>query len=162
MIKPPHPGEIIKEDYLLPLGMSVSRLAAALGIGTARLNEIVLGKRGITADTALRLARHFGTSVEFWLNLQSLYDLRNGRTQSWRKNRAHCNAAQGRVRPICVRQNYRLNPEEHPKQRRTAASPRMRKRRLSDQAAGAGVRTYLRSGRAIWVSGCRANAWVSN
>jgi addiction module HigA family antidote len=65
MIKPSHPGEIIKEDYLLPLG-----------IGTARLNEIVLGKRGITADTALRLARCFGTSAEFWLNLQSLYDLR--------------------------------------------------------------------------------------
>ena len=76
MIKPPHPGETIKEDYLAPLGMSVSRLAAALGIGTARLNEIVLGKRGITADTALRLARCLGTSAEFWLNLQSLYDLR--------------------------------------------------------------------------------------
>ena len=76
MIKPPHPGEIIKEDYLVPLDMSVNRLAAALGIGAARLNEIVRGKRGITADTALRLARCFGTSAEFWLNLQSLYDLR--------------------------------------------------------------------------------------
>lgn len=76
MIKPPHPGETIKEDYLVPLGMSVNRLAGALGIGTARLNEIVNGKRGITADTALRLARCFGTSAEFWLNLQSLYDLR--------------------------------------------------------------------------------------
>ena len=63
MIQPPHPGETIKEDYLLPLGMSV---------GTARLNEIVRGNRGITADTALRLARYFGTSAEFWLNLQSL------------------------------------------------------------------------------------------
>jgi addiction module HigA family antidote len=76
MTKPPHPGETIKEDYLVPLGMSVNRLAVALGIGTARLNEIVRGKRGITADTALRLARCFGTSAEFWLNLQSLYDLR--------------------------------------------------------------------------------------
>jgi addiction module HigA family antidote len=76
MIKPPHPGEIIKEDYLVPLGMSVNRLAKGLGIGAARLNEIVRGKRGITADTALRLARYFGTSPEFWLNLQSLYDLR--------------------------------------------------------------------------------------
>ena len=56
--------------------MSVRRLAAALSIGTSRLNEIVLGKRGITAETALRLARCFGTSPEFWLNLQSLYDLR--------------------------------------------------------------------------------------
>jgi addiction module HigA family antidote len=76
MIKPPHPGEIIKEDYLVPLGMSVNRLAKGLGVGAARLNEIVRGKRGITADTALRLARYFGTSPEFWLNLQSLYDLR--------------------------------------------------------------------------------------
>jgi antitoxin HigA-1 len=76
MIKPPHPGETIREDYLTPLGMSVSQLARALGIGAARLNEIVRGRRGITADTALRLARYFGTSAEFWLNLQSLYDLR--------------------------------------------------------------------------------------
>jgi len=76
MIKPPHPGETIKEDYLVPLGMSVNRLAAALGIGASRLNEIVRGRRGVTADTALRLARYFGTSAEFWLNLQSLYDLR--------------------------------------------------------------------------------------
>jgi addiction module HigA family antidote len=76
MIKPPHPGETIKEDYLVPLGMSVNRLAEALGIGASRLNEIVRGKRGVTADTALRLARCFGTSAEFWLSLQSLYDLR--------------------------------------------------------------------------------------
>ena len=65
MIKPPHPGEIIKEDYLAPLDMSEDRLASALGIGSARLNEIVRGKRRITADTALRLARCFGTSAEF-------------------------------------------------------------------------------------------------
>jgi addiction module HigA family antidote len=76
MIRPPHPGETIKEDYLLPLGMSVNQLAKALGIGAARLNEIVRGERGVTADTALRLARYFGTSPEYWLNLQSLYDLR--------------------------------------------------------------------------------------
>jgi addiction module HigA family antidote len=76
MIKPPHPGETIKEDYLAPLGMSVNQLAKALSIGPARLNEIVRGERGITADMALRLARYFGTSAEFWLNLQSLYDLR--------------------------------------------------------------------------------------
>src|SRR5260370_21915419 len=76
MIRPPHPGETIKEDYLVPLGMSVNRLAKALGMGAGRLNEIVRGERGITADTALRLARYFGTSPEFWLTLQSLYDLR--------------------------------------------------------------------------------------
>ena len=76
MIPPPHPGETIKEDYLVPLGMSVNQLAKALGIGAPRLNEIMRGRRGITADTALRLARYFGTSPEFWLSLQSLYDLR--------------------------------------------------------------------------------------
>ncbi len=75
-ISPPHPGETIKEDYLVPLGMSVNALAKALGIGASRLNEIVRGERGITADTALRLARYFNTSAEFWLNLQSFYDLR--------------------------------------------------------------------------------------
>jgi len=76
MIQPPHPGETIKEHYLLPLGMSVNALAKQLAIGTARLNEIVRGERGITADTALRLARYFGTSPEFWLGLQLEYDLR--------------------------------------------------------------------------------------
>jgi addiction module HigA family antidote len=74
--KTPHPGETIKEDYLVPSGMSVNQLAKELGVGAARLNEIVRGERGITADTALRLARYFRTSPEFWLNLQSLYDLR--------------------------------------------------------------------------------------
>jgi addiction module HigA family antidote len=72
----PHPGETIKEDYLVPLGTSVNQLAKALGVGAARLNEIVRGERGITADTALRLARYFRTRAGFWLNLQSLYDLR--------------------------------------------------------------------------------------
>jgi addiction module HigA family antidote len=76
MIQPPHPGETLKEDYLVPLNMSVNALAKALGIGAARLNEIVRGERGVTADTALRLARYFNTSPEFWLNLQNLYDLR--------------------------------------------------------------------------------------
>jgi addiction module HigA family antidote len=76
MIQPPHPGETLKEDYLVPLEMSVNALAKALGIGAARLNEIVRGERGVTADTALRLGRYFNTSPEFWLNLQTLYDLR--------------------------------------------------------------------------------------
>ena len=76
MIKPPHPGETIKEDYLVPLNMSVNRLAKGLHVTPARLNEIVRGERSVTANTALRLARYFGTSAQFWLNLQSLYDLR--------------------------------------------------------------------------------------
>src|SRR5438477_3836870 len=76
---PPHPGETIREDVLTPLNMSVNRLAKALGITSARLNEIVRGKRGITADTALRLARYLGTSPDFWLGLQLEYDLRIAR-----------------------------------------------------------------------------------
>ena len=81
-IQPPHPGETIREDYLEPLGMSVNQLSKALGITAARLNEIVLGRRGITADTALRLARYFGTSAEFWVGLQGLYDLRMAENQN--------------------------------------------------------------------------------
>lgn len=76
MIPPPHPGETIEEDYLKPLAMSVNQLAKALGVGATRMSEIVRGKRGVTADTALRLARYFNTSAEFWLNLQTFYDLR--------------------------------------------------------------------------------------
>ena len=79
LIPPPHPGETILEDVLKPLGMSVNRLAKALGITAARLNEIVRGRRGITANTALRLARYLGTSAEFWLGLQLEYDLRVAR-----------------------------------------------------------------------------------
>jgi addiction module HigA family antidote len=75
-MKPPHPGETIREEYLLPLGMSVSALARELGVGAARLSGVVRGRRGITADTALRLARYFGTTPELWINLQSFYDLR--------------------------------------------------------------------------------------
>ncbi len=76
IMKAPHPGETIKEEYLVPLGMSATALAKELGVGVARLNEIVRGRRGVTADTALRLARYFGTSPELWINLQTFYDLR--------------------------------------------------------------------------------------
>ena len=79
LIPPPHPGETIREDILKPLEMSVNRLAKALGITAARLNEIVHSRRGITADTALRLARYLGSSAEFWLGLQLEYDLRVAR-----------------------------------------------------------------------------------
>jgi len=75
-LPPSHPGETIREDYLEPLGMSVLQLAKALGLVPSRVNDIVRGRRGVTADTALRLARYFGTTPKFWLNLQALYDLR--------------------------------------------------------------------------------------
>jgi antitoxin HigA-1 len=71
----PHPGETIREDYLKPLRMSVNRLALDLRVPATRMAEIVHGRRGITADTALRLARYFNTTPKFWLNLQTSYDL---------------------------------------------------------------------------------------
>lgn len=70
-----HPGEILLEEFLKPLNMSQSRLALDIGVHPRRINEIVLGKRSITADTALRLARYFGNSPQFWLGLQMDYDL---------------------------------------------------------------------------------------
>jgi addiction module HigA family antidote len=74
-IPPIHPGETIREDVLQPLGLSVNRLAMDLHVPVTRMNEIVNGRRSITADTALRLARYLGTSAQFWLNLQAKYDL---------------------------------------------------------------------------------------
>jgi addiction module HigA family antidote len=83
-MKPPHPGETIQEEFLVPLGMSVNALARELGIGTTRLSEIVRGRRGVTADTALRLARYFGTTPELWVNLQTFYELRMTQRRSGR------------------------------------------------------------------------------
>ena len=74
-LTPIHPGEVLAEEYLAPLGISQHKLAVAIGVPPRRINEIVHGTRRITADTALRLARYFGTSERFWLNLQSRYDL---------------------------------------------------------------------------------------
>jgi addiction module HigA family antidote len=74
-LAPVHPGEILLEDFLAPLELSQYALAKALSVPPRRINEIVLGKRSVSADTALRLARFFGTSPQFWLNLQSAHDL---------------------------------------------------------------------------------------
>jgi addiction module HigA family antidote len=71
-----HPGEILMEDFIEGFGITQNKLAVALGVPPRRINEIVHGKRGITADTAMRLAKYFGTSAEFWMNLQAHYELR--------------------------------------------------------------------------------------
>lgn len=70
-----HPGEVLKEEFLSPLNLSAYRLAKEINVPETRISEIVRGRRGITADTAIRLSKFFGTSAEFWLNLQNLYDL---------------------------------------------------------------------------------------
>jgi antitoxin HigA-1 len=75
-LPPIPPGEILNEDYLVPAGISIHRLAMDIHVPVSRVYEIVKGERAITADTALRLARYLGTSAEFWMNLQSKYELR--------------------------------------------------------------------------------------
>ena len=74
-LSPVHPGEVLLEEFLTPMGLSQNRLAIDVGVHARRINEIVLGKRSVTADTALRLARYFGTTPQFWLGLQADYDL---------------------------------------------------------------------------------------
>lgn len=74
-VKWPHPGEILQEEWLVPMGLSQYALAKAIGVPPRRINEIVKGLRGITADTALRLAAFFGTDAQSWINLQTDYDL---------------------------------------------------------------------------------------
>jgi addiction module HigA family antidote len=75
-MRPVHPGEVLREDFLRPAGLSVNALAKALHVPTPRINEVVRERRGVTADTALRLARYFGGDAQSWLNLQAVYDLR--------------------------------------------------------------------------------------
>ena len=75
-MRPVHPGEIIREEYLIPLDMSANALATALRVSAPRINDIVREKRGISVDTALRLARYFNTTAQFWMNLQTSYDLK--------------------------------------------------------------------------------------
>jgi addiction module HigA family antidote len=74
-LSPIHPGEVLLEEFIKPMNLSQNRLAIDIGVDARRINEIVLGKRAITADTALRLSRFFGNSPQFWLGLQTQYDL---------------------------------------------------------------------------------------
>jgi addiction module HigA family antidote len=74
-LPPVHPGEILRDEFLMPMGISVYELANAIKAPRSRVNDIVLGRRTISTDTALRLGRYFGTSPEFWINLQARYDL---------------------------------------------------------------------------------------
>ena len=80
-----HPGEILREDFLEPMGISVYALANSIKVPRSRINDIVRGRRAVTADTALRLARYFGTTPEFWINLQAHYDLEIVRETSRRR-----------------------------------------------------------------------------
>ena len=81
-MRPVHPGEILREDYLVPLGLSVNALSVALGVPATRIHEIVKERRSVTADTAARLAKYFGGDAASWLALQSTYDLKTLPTQN--------------------------------------------------------------------------------
>ena len=84
-MRPIHPGEILREEYLVPLEMSAHALAMGLHVPAPRINEIVRERRAVTPDTALRLARFFGTTAQFWINLQSSYDLKQTEIESGSK-----------------------------------------------------------------------------
>ena len=75
-MRPVHPGEVLREDYLVPLNMSANALAKSLNVPAPRINDVVRERRGVTADTAMRIARYFGGDARSWLNLQAAYDLR--------------------------------------------------------------------------------------
>lgn len=89
-----HPGEILREEFIKPFGLNSRQLALLLGVPAPRINDIVLEKRGITADTALRLAHYFKTTPEFWLNMQIFYELRKAEIESLEK-----------IKKLPVRQN---------------------------------------------------------
>ena len=94
LLSPVHPGEVLKEEFMKPLGLSANGLARAVRVPPNRISAIVNGDRGVTADTALRLAKAFGTTPEFWLNLQKQYDLDCARDQA---------TDLGRIEPIRAR-----------------------------------------------------------
>jgi addiction module HigA family antidote len=84
-LPPVHPGKILRDEFLTPMRISVYELANAINVPRSRANDIVLGRRGIAADTAMRFGRYFGTSPEFWINLQARYDLDVANRTLWRK-----------------------------------------------------------------------------
>lgn len=84
-MRPAHPGEVLREDFLKPLGMSANALAKALSVSAPRINDVVRERRGISADTAMRLARYFGGDARSWLSLQAAYDLRVAEISSARR-----------------------------------------------------------------------------
>jgi len=92
LLDPIHPGEILYEDFMKPLGVSINELAREIAVPPNRISEIVGGKRSITADTALRLGKYFGVSPEIWLGLQADYDLRVARRTTWPKTESRVRA----------------------------------------------------------------------
>ncbi|MGB0910498.1 MAG: HigA family addiction module antitoxin [Nitrospirales bacterium] len=100
LLKNPHPGEILQEEFLQQLGLSQNALSQAIGVPSNRINDIVRGRRGITADTDLRLARYFGLSEGYWLRLQNSYDIAEARREAGK--------AIARIKPYPVHQSKEM------------------------------------------------------
>lgn len=132
-LEPIHPGEILEEDFMRPLGLSANALAKRIDVPVTRISEMVRGRRGVTADTALRLARFFGTSPEIWLGLQAEYDLRVARREVGDSVESRIvplkRAAGGYDQPVSERRRQvgeRLAPYRAP----TARTPTRDRRRI--------------------------------
>jgi addiction module HigA family antidote len=114
VMAPVHPGEILLEEFLKPLAVSQYQLAKEIGVPARRINEIVHGQRRISADTALRLARFFGTSERFWINLQSHYDLEIEKTGSATRSMASTRSRPPADRPGKIKVSGRLSGRQRP------------------------------------------------
>jgi addiction module HigA family antidote len=126
LLAPVHPGEVLAEEFLGPLGVTQYRLAKDTSVPARRINEIVKGERAITADTALRLARYFGTSDLFWLNLQARYDLEVQKDRLGKRLETEVQALERSAMPRSGLPSTKQPPHEKPKNR-TARSAFVRK-----------------------------------
>ena len=112
-LPPVHPGEVLRDEFLTPMALSVYRFAREIRVSRPRLNDIVLGRRAVTTDTALRLERYFGTTPEFWINLQTRYDLDVAERTVGRRIKREVRTGPPRHHPYAGR-----GPGLHPEQRR--------------------------------------------
>lgn len=143
-MRPIHPGEVLREEFLVPLEMSVNALALALNVPATRLHEIVKERRGITADTAYRLARYFDTSPEFWLNLQAAYDLKTLPTRSGIDRKVEPRERTHRHRPT---RSFPAQPHQcsHPAAQRGTSDTRYSPSPISPPTSVPLMRMYCRS-----------------
>src|SRR6266496_1701858 len=117
---PAHPGDVLREDFLKPLGLSQYAVADAIGVPQIRISEIVNGKRAVTPDTALRFARYFKTSAEFWMGMQTTYDLKVARSDREDDRRARAAASSPIASPL---REGELSAEQREGARESAAHP---------------------------------------
>jgi addiction module HigA family antidote len=137
-MRPVHPGEILREDYLVPLGMTATALAKALNVPAPRINDIVRERRSVTADTAMRLARYFGGDARSWLNLQAAYDLRVAEIRNAKAHQARDSPGGGvESRPSRSESRQRIHQQRPLFQRKSLSPPQCWNARVAQDYAGA-------------------------